>query len=255
MKIATSSLYDMWQSTNSDGTITESELFFTAECSSSTDKAYLYKRVKARPSEVLKVRVTARAVSGSGKINIDYPIAGQSVNYLIIDKPYWNTYEVSYTTPYNADTTAYYQIAAGIFSDLTGEVEISNISIMTDNPSLPTLKCWGAGLIYINQLGEASINTNFTCSGISSVDYDSTTTTLTVNVEDSEANYNGINPIIQVSRTYSSDTNNNIIPMAAQYVATSGEFSVRFVNATTGDFADPTEISGGVYIWTTVQGY
>lgn len=244
-----------------DGTSTQSyngtRINFTA--GAPTGRAYLLRRLPARPGDKITVKCLARANSGTPAISIDYPAQGSQKNEVTFSQNEWKEYEVSYVVPYTADIGSdYVQISIGLFTNDAGNVDIILPRVEVDNCVNGFARVHCMGLISLVKNGgvvSAAINANYSHSGIISVNYNATTPALEIVTAKSPAASYGIRPIF--STDLSTERLPNVYPRIGQYDPATGEVLVKFGDGG-GSFIDVTPLLAdgeGIFLFVMAQGY
>lgn len=224
-----------------------------------TGRSYLRKRIPARPGEKITVKCLALTTSGTPAISIDYPASGQQKNEVTFNQPEWKEYEVSYVVPYTSDVSSdYAQISIGVFTNDAGNVDIILPRIEVSNCINGFARTVCMGLISLERAGgttTASVNANYSRCGIISVNYNSATPALEIVTEKSvNASYE-MRPIFNVS--LSTERLPDVQPRVGQYDPTTGQFLVKFTNAT-GAFVDINTLltdGFGIYLFVKGEGF
>jgi hypothetical protein len=259
--IAITKFFDDWDLfSDGDGVITPNSDNTLVACvaGAATGRAYVRKRLPARPGETITVEFVARNISGEPQASIDYPSTGTSASIVDINKTDVENYKFSYTVPYTADETEYVQISIGVFSTPAGNTEISTPRVTVQGAPQGFLRSWCLGLVKLERAAgvvTASINDNFVKTGISSVNYDVASKTLEVTTlkANTSADFN-IRPIFDAGMT--TDLLPDVTAKAGRYTPSTGLFDVQFSNGT-GSFIDITSLmSDGeiAYVWVRAGG-
>lgn len=136
--------------------------------SSASARAYVFKRIKARAGELVKVRYKVSVASGQCGVSIDYPSAGLSGALRTHSNSGVEEHELVFAVPDIALNTDYIQIALGNFTGYTSSCIFYDISISVENSKMPTPVVHGCGVISVNvgTLGAVALLPDFASSGI-----------------------------------------------------------------------------------------
>lgn len=243
-----------------DGTSTQSyngtRINFTA--GAPTGRAYLLKRLPARPGDKITVKCLARANNGTPAISIDYPAQGSQKNEITFTQNEWKEYEVSYVVPYTADIGSdYVQISIGLFTNDSGNVDIILPRVEVDNCVNGFARVHCMGLVSLEKSGgvtTATMNANYSRAGIISVNYNASTPALEIVTDKSPNASYGLRPIFSVD--LSTERLPDVYTRVGEYDPVTGEILVKFGNGT-GSFVDINTLLAdgqGVYLSIIAQG-
>jgi hypothetical protein len=251
--------WDDWEViTSGDGVVTpNSDNSLVTLSASTASTAYLLKRIPANPGETIKFSVVANHISGNPQIGFDY-IPGQvGASLVSIDKTDVSRYEVEYTVPYTSSlVTSQVKVTAGVYTSPEGSAALSLPSISVTNSPQGFVRSYCLGLVRLTRAAgvvTATINTNFTKTGIKSVDYSAATKRLTVTIQKSAA-IAFLRPIFDAGMTM--DLLPKVNAKAGQYDEATGTFKVQF-NDGSADWIDiAASMSDGeiAYCWVRAGG-
>ena len=194
------------------------------------DVAYVKKFIPARAGEIVKFSFLARRISGEPKAAINYPAAGDSQSVVDIDSDEIIEYTVSYIVPYTNDEGAdYLQLSLGTFTSEAGSCEVVNPRIQVSDGSLGFMRVWCAGLIELTRAGgvtTAAIDDTHMNCGIKSVDWDSSTKVLTIEMLKSPNQSLALRPMLGAE--FRLGLLPELFTKAGNYQQTSGEFDISF---------------------------
>lgn len=255
--IATTSFHDWIQTSDAGTTLTASGDKYTIASTVGT-RAYLRKKLNAKPGEKVTFTCLARLVSGSSgtrpRLGVDFPSSGQLKTSVEIDSTSWQEYSVSFTVPHTADYDDELIFVVGAWTSLSGEVEVTAPRISVENGTYSAFpRLIGAALIKI-QSGVAEINSNFAQVGIESVSYSSATKQLTVQLDRGIGNGVFNAPIVYANLTH--DNGWSYVTKAGGYDRANARFTIEFFDMSAAT-VQPTEVSGiasAMYIWVHVMG-
>lgn len=222
-------------------------------------RSYLRKRIPARPGEKITVKCLACANSGTPAISIDYPAQGSQKNEITFTQNEWKEYEVSYAVPYTADvSTDYVQISIGLFTADSGNVDVvlPRIEVESAINGFARVHCMGLiNLVKSGGIITATINSNYSRSGIISVNYNAATPALEiVTAKSPNASYS-MRPIF--STDLSTERLPDVYPRIGQYDPVTGEVLVKFGDGS-GSFIDITPLlsdGDGIFLFVMAQGF
>lgn len=257
MSIQCTDDYDIF--TTGDGTSLQSYngTRINLKAGAGTGRAYLRKRLPARPGEKITVKCLALTNSGTPAISIDYPASGKQKNEITFNQPEWKEYECSYVVPYTADITSeYVQISIGLFTNDVGNVDIILPRIEVSSNVVGSARDVCMGLIRLKRAGgltTASINKNYHHSGILSVNWNGSTPALEIVTEKSFNGQEQMRPIFNVS--LSTERMPEVFPRVGEYDQTTGQFLVKFSDGT--NFVDINTLLSdgfGIYLFVSAAG-
>lgn len=253
--------WDDWEIvTSGDGVVTpNSDNSLVTLSASAASKAYMIKKIPANPGETIKFSVAASLISGNPQIGFDYIPTGVAASLITIDKADVSRYEVEYTVPYTSDLTAnYVKVTAGVYTSPSGSAAFTLPVISVKNSPQGFVRSYCLGLVKLTKSGgvvTASVNANFTRTGIKSVSYNAVSKRLTVTTQKSYITSNQfMRPIFDAGMTM--DSLPKVNAKAGQYDDETGNFQVMF-NDGSEDFIDITaSMTDGqsAYCWVRAGG-
>lgn len=155
IQIATNVAQDWEILTSGDGAVnigSDGKIVCTAP-ESSSDQAYIFRRIKAEPGETITLRALVKSTSPNVtdkiRVSIGYPIVGGNQTFTEPLTENWEVIECTWSVPYESIVPNYLQLAIGKFSFTDGVGEILFPQILVDRPSVSVPRVHGMGQIRI----------------------------------------------------------------------------------------------------------
>lgn len=231
-----------WASSQSgDGAVTISGEVATLSSGITTGSAKLTKDVFTQPGEVYELTFMARRVSGvdgtSGSGWIDWPGGGTLKTRVEINSDQWAEYTARYAIPLTSNENSYTQFGVGVYTALGGQIEVCHPRISVDRSPFGALRSVAHGLLYWDGTTLVT-HGSFSTSGIISTRYDAASKSLFIKTKRINLAV-AVRPLAFVQMTPDGAASVvKLVPKVGSYNTTTGEFTVRFIDTTTGAFVD-----------------
>lgn len=212
--------------------------------SSASARAYVFKRIKARAGEVVKVRYKVSVASGQCGVSIDYPSAGLSGALRTHSNPGVEEHELVFAVPDIALNTDYIQIALGNFTGYTSSCIFYDISISVENNKMPVPVVHGCGVISVNvgMLGAVALSPDFASSGIDLAHFATQSASITLQIKLSDCVAAAKSAPVILASSHGFNDRFNVGAVGGAYNRSTGIATIKFVDNTTWTIKDITTI-------------
>lgn len=204
------------------------------------------------PGEIWVGSVYARRLSGadgsSGAVWFDWPSGGADYDWAEIRSPYWRLYTIRSVIPQHAEPGDTLHFGVGQYNGTEGVTEFACPRLSVANSAFGAPRSVGHALIGWDG-STAFLNVNFSRFNIKSVTYDGDNNQIVIASEPVPDAGAYMRPLMLAQMTFDGGSNAApLVPKVGQYEAATGEWYVRFLDVTTGSYAD---ISGiGTFYFT-----
>ncbi|MDN6874072.1 hypothetical protein QO209_16645 [Pseudomonas citronellolis] len=234
-QLAISERFDNAWKTYSNGAATVSIVNTgrTLRCSKTADadSAYGYWRLNISGGARVRVRISARNLSGNGVITLENPLNTRK-NRINVDSTTWKDYVIEYTAPKYVDTAAIAFLCGVTTTELgTNSVEFQKPRIEVFDESMGPTQVIAMGLVRVTASGGGvGINANHRNFGIGTMTYDATNKRIVFSLDRAQT-FGGseYRPLVFIHPTYDGISNASIGLLHYRWgaMANSGQFYIQ----------------------------